>query len=256
MKRFAVIVLALVAGFVVALFSLFYFKDKKAGVPKDYKLVLALEGEGIKLKLYTRDGSLKVGKNSIFVETEPKVRVESLYFYMPPMPGMGEMREDATLKEVERGLYQGFVDLSMAGSWQLIVQVEGKTIKRDLSIPFGGEVEPTKREEGISVSPEKLQLIGVQVQEVGRQELVESFYSVGYVSYDLSKTYEITLRSDAWVLDTFGRFEGELIKAGTPLMRVLNPDVEIAKEELKLAKEIGRKELEEAVLKRLEYLKV
>ncbi|MEJ7554202.1 MAG: efflux RND transporter periplasmic adaptor subunit, partial [Aquificaceae bacterium] len=85
--------------------------------------------------------------------------------------------------------------------------------------------------------------------------LMESFSTIGYVSYDLSRTYEITLRSDAWVLDTFGRFEGELIGVGTPLMKVLSPEVEVAKEELKLLEEMGKGELERIVKERLSYLK-
>ncbi len=247
----------LLAGLVLVAmaFYLLWHSRKTEEMPKGYLLTLSLEGEGIRLELYTRDGSLRVGKNHILVKLETKARLESLYFYMPPMPGMGEMREDALLREKGRGAYEGSVNISMAGSWQVMAQVDGKLLRRDISVPFHIGQKTQEQKEGISLSPEKLQLLGVQVEEVKGLELMESFSTVGYVSYDLSKTYEITLRSDAWVLDTFVRFQGELIKPGTPLMRVMSPEAELAKAELKLAKEMGRKELERAVLERLSYLK-
>lgn len=255
MKRKAFLgIFILILGLSLALLYL-HKRNSKEEIPKDYKLILSLEEGDTKLKLYAKDGIIDVGKNKILVEMEPRKRIESLYFYMPPMPGMGEMREDAILKEIKAGFYEGFVNLSMAGSWQLIVQVDGKTIRRDLSIPLGGEEKRDMGEGSIRVSGEKLNLIGIQTQEVKREELTLSFISVGYVSYDTSKVYEITLRSDAWVLDTFDRFEGELIGVGTPLMKVLSPDVEIAKAELDLAKKVGEKKLEELVLQRLSYIK-
>ncbi|RME08205.1 MAG: efflux RND transporter periplasmic adaptor subunit, partial [Aquificota bacterium] len=253
MKRWLFLGISVLIASLTAFFLYLSWKSKKAEdiAPKGYLLTLSLEGEGVVLKLYTRDGSLRVGKNTVFVEIKPEKRLQSLYFYMPPMPGMGEMREDAGLKELKSGRYEGTVDISMAGSWQVIAQVEGKILKRDISIPFTPGQGEQKREEGISVSPEKLQLLGVQTEEVKRVELLQSFSTVGYVSYDLSRTYEITVRSDGWVLDTFGRFEGELINKGTPLMRIMSPEGEIAQAELRLARDMGRKELEKLVLERL-----
>ncbi len=239
----------------VALLTFYITKNSKETKHENHKALLTLQGEGIRLNLYSEDGSLKVGKNRIFLELSPEGRLEGLYFYMPPMPGMGEMREDALLEEKGKGRYEGTVSISMAGSWQLIAKVDGKVLKRDLSIPLHTQQKTEKREEGISITPDKLQLIGIQSEEVKSIELMESFSTVGYASYDLSRTYEVTIRSDAWVLDTFGRFEGELIGAGTPLMRILSPEVEIAQAELRLSKEMGRKELEKLVQERLSYIK-
>jgi len=254
MKRLVVLILA-VLFIVLTVGVLFFLRDKKdaSEVPYGYKLLLTLDGS---LSLYSQDGRLKVGKNSIYVVLKPEAELRSLYFYMPPMPGMGEMREDALLKKVRKGIYEGVVNLSMAGSWQVIADIEGKIIKRDLSIPFEGEKPKEKRSEGISLDYEKLQLIGVQVEEVKRQELVLGFNAVGYVSYDLSRTYEVSFPSDVWVLDTFGRFEGEVISKGKPIMKVLSPEVEIAREELRIAREIGKQELEKAVLEKLSYFRV
>jgi len=159
--------------------------------------LLSFESEGIRLTLYSKDGTLRVDKNHLTLEVSPAGKLQSLYFYMPPMPGMGEMREDAILKEVGKGRYEGTVNISMAGSWQIVAQVEGKLLKKEVSIPiYVGERGGTSAEDGIRVSPEKLQLLGVQTEEVRKVDLMESFSTIGYVSYDLSRTYEITLRSD------------------------------------------------------------
>ncbi|SNZ10866.1 efflux RND transporter periplasmic adaptor subunit [Hydrogenobacter hydrogenophilus] len=256
MKKFIPLVLL---ALLVVLGGVFFYLNKKGNkgeIPSGYVKVLSLSEEGKKIDLYARDGKLQVGKNELFIVVKPSGSIESLYFYMPPMPGMGEMREDALLQKVKEGVYRGQVNISMAGQWQLVVQTDGKVIKKTLSIPLKASSSEESKTEGITIDPQKLQLIGIYTQEVRKQELMDSFNAVGYVSYDLSRVYEITLRSDGWVLDTFGRFEGELINRGTPLMRVVNPDVQIAKEELKLAKELGRKDLEKAVLEKLNYLKV
>ncbi len=252
MKKF--VPLAFLALFIV-LGSVFSYLHK-GEIPSGYVKVLSLSEEGKGVDLYAWEGKLQVGKNELFIVVKPSGKIESLYFYMPPMPGMGEMREDALLQKVKEGIYRGQVNISMAGQWQLVVQTDGKVMKKTLSIPLKVSSSEESKTEGITIDPQKLQLIGIYTQEVRNQELMVSFNAVGYVSYDLSKFYEITLRSDGWVLDTFGRFEGELINRDTPLMRVVSPDLEIAKEELKLAKELGKEDLEKAVLEKLNYLKV
>ena len=259
MKRFLPLVffafLIAVGGLLFYLYSRKEVEDRGV-IPSGYVNILSLSEDGRKVEIYTPNGKLVVGKNELLVVVKPPGNVESLYFYMPPMPGMGEMREDATLQKVKERIYRGWVNISMAGQWQLMVQTEGKIMKKNLSIPLKAESFEESKTEGITVDPQKLQLIGISTQEVKSQELMDSFNAVGYVSYDLSKIYQITLRSDSWVLDTFGRFEGELVNEGTPLMRVISPEAQIAKEELKLAKELGRKDLEEAVIEKLNYLKV
>ncbi len=240
--------------------GVFYFmkKPKASQVPQGYEKTLSISQEGIEVEVYSKGKRLDVGKNILYILIKPPKDLKELYFYMPPMPGMGEMREDATIKKTSPGLYELQLNISMAGSWQMVAVIDQKVIKRDLSIPFTGEEKmpaQEKKEGVISVDVNKLQLIGIQTQEVKREELVESFSTVGYVSYDLSRVYEVTLRGDAWILDTFGRFEGEFIRKGTPLMRVLNPDVNIAREELRLAEELKREDLKRAALQKLSYLK-
>ncbi|SHK27624.1 efflux RND transporter periplasmic adaptor subunit [Thermocrinis minervae] len=240
---------------VIALGSLFVYQqlkhrtaDQSLGTP-----LFTLEDQGVKVEVFSKKGSIDVGKQDLTIRVSGG-DLKSLYLYMPPMPGMGEMREDATIQKVSDGVYNATLNVSMAGSWQLFVQVDGKVLKKDISVPFAGQRTAVDDQSQIVVNTKAMQLIGIQTHEVSYMDLSESFSVVGYVSYDLSHVHQITLRSDAWVLDTFSRFEGELVKRGTPLMKVLSPEVRIAQEELNLAKSLGRQDIERLSKEKLSYL--
>ncbi len=225
-----------------------------------YKEVITISQEGIKLTIFSTDGKIKAGTNKIKVVVEPPEELKELYLYMPPMPGMDEMREASSLQKVEKGIYEGEIKVSMEGPWQIRAVVGKTTIKKDVFIPLakGSQKKPISSTHSghIMVREDKLQLLGVVSQPVERMELVKTFSTVGYISYDLSKIYDITVRADAWVEDTYNRFVGEYVRKGTPLMRILSPDIQIALDELKLAKEKGDPELIRKAKEKLEYLKV
>ncbi len=227
-----------------------------------YKEVVTIEQKGIKVTILSSDGKIKTGSNKIEVRVEPPKALKELYFYMPPMPGMDEMRDAASLKEVEPGVYRGSLKISMDGPWQIRVVFEDTMLTKDVFVPLsktalaGGGPASTAHGGHIMVRPDKLQLLGVVTEPVQRRDLVKTFSTVGYISYDLSKIYDITVRADAWVTDTFGRFVGEFVRKGTPLMRVLSPDIQIAMDELRLAEEKGDEELIRKAKEKLEYLKI
>ena len=227
-----------------------------------YKEVVTIEQKGVKVTILSSDGKIKTGNNKIEVRVEPPKNINELYFYMPPMPGMDEMRDAASLEEVEPGVYRGSLKVSMDGPWQIRVVLEDTMLTKDVFVPLsktslaGGGPASSAHGGHIMVKPEKLQLLGVVTKPVEKKDLVKTFSTVGYISYDLSKIYEITVRADAWVTDTFGRFEGEYVKKGTPLMRVLSPDIQIALDELRLAEKKGDPELIRKAKEKLEYLKI
>ena len=228
----------------------------------DYKEVVSIEQKGVKVTILSSDGKIKTGNNKIEVRVEPPKVIKELYFYMPPMPGMDEMRDAASLEEVEPGVYRGSLKISMDGPWQIRVLLEDTMLTKDVFVPLskatlaGGGPASTAHGGHIMVKPEKLQLLGVITEPVEKRDLVKTLSTVGYVSYDLSKIYDITVRADAWVVDTFGRFKGEFVKKGTPLMRVLSPDIQIALDELRLAEEKGDPELVKRAKEKLEYLRI
>lgn len=228
-----------------------------------YKEVITFEEKGVRVTLLSSDGKIKAGNNKIEVRVEPKKSIKELYFYMPPMPGMDEMRDAASLEEIEPGVYRGSLKISMEGPWQIRVVFDDGLVTKDVFVPLsktslagGGGPASSAHGGHIMVRQDKLQLLGVVTEPVQKRDLIKTFATVGYITYDLSKIYDVTVRADAWVTDTYDRFEGEYIKKGTPLMRVLSPDIQIAVEELRLAKEKGDPDLIRKAQEKLEYLKV
>jgi len=233
------------------------------GKGKTYREVVHLEREGVRVVILSSDGKIETGNNRIEVRVEPPRELKELYFYMPPMPGMDEMRDAAVLEEVEPGKYRGSLRVSMDGPWQIRVVLDGVLLTKDVFVPLMKTSAPATAHgdmkahgKHVMVTPEKLQLLGIVTEPVRTRKLVKTFTAVGYITYDLSRIYDITVRADAWVLDTYDRFEGEYITKGTPLMRVLSPDIQIALDELKLAEEKGDEELIRKAKEKLEYLKI
>ncbi len=248
-------ILLFVAGVVLAS-ALLLFLERKG----DYREVITLSEGNVKITLMSKDGRIKSGGNRIKILITPPKTLKEFYFYMPPMPGMDEMRDVANLEEVEPGVYEGTLNVSMDGPWQIRAVFEDSMVTRDVFVPLsknttGKSAGAMVHGKHVMVKPEKLQLLGVVTEPVRKRYLVKTFSTVGYVSYDLSKIYDITVRADSWVEDTFGRFEGEYVEKGTPLMKVLSPDIQIAIEELKLAEKKGDPELVKKAKEKLEYLK-
>lgn len=250
MRKYLIISFLLVLIGALA-YNLFY-KKQNLKTENNENYLFSIRDRETEITVYGVKKSLDVGLNKIFIKSNKNIK--EVYFYMPPMPGMGEMREDAQLKKTGDDIYEATVNISMAGGWQVIFVLDDKKLSYNLNIPFYPDGEKQTQNGSIQLNKQKREYIWLEVTEVGYKELTESFNIVGYVSYDLSKVKAITLRSDGWVLDTFERFEGEEIKKGAPLLKILNPDLEIAKEELKLAKSLNREDLERAVLEKLKYL--
>ncbi len=229
---------------------------------ESYKEVITFKQKGVKVTILSSDGKIKTGNNKIEVRVEPPKALKELYFYMPPMPGMDEMRDAASLEEVESGVYRGTLKVSMDGPWQIRAVFDDVMVTKDVFVPLsktataGGGPASSAHGGHIMVRTDKLQLLGVVTEPIQKRDLVKTFSTVGYISYDLSKIYEVTVRADAWVTDTYDRFVGEYVKKGTPLMRVLSPDIQIALDELRLAEKKGDPELIKKAKEKLEYLKV
>ena len=237
----------------LAIFLYLYLRDTKEE-HQHFEGVLLFKVDGV--EVYSEEGKLRVGDNVIWIRLPEGKSLEELYFYMPPMPGMGEHRSEISTEKVSKDLYRGKVNLSMAGYWQLVGSVGGQTFKIDVNIPYtaGGVAQEEKGEGSLDLRNKNVDVIGIIAQPVEFIELLQSFSTVGYVSFDQSKVYEITVRSDGWVIDTFNRFEGELVDKGAPLLKILSPEVEIAKEELRLTTEMEAKDLSKLAREKLSYL--
>ncbi len=245
--------------FIVVGAILFFVLRGGAGT---YREVITIKKGEISVKILSSDGKIKSGGNNIRVEITPPAVLKEFYLYMPPMPGMDEMRAVARLEEVSEGVYEGSLNVSMDGPWQIRAVVGETLVAEDVFIPLSKRATAASGGGGmahaghIMVKKEKLQMIGVVTERVKRRELVKRFSTVGYIDYDLSRVYDITVRADAWIEDTFGRFEGEFVRKGTPLMRVLSPEIQIALDELRLAQEKEDPALIKKAREKLEYLRI
>lgn len=246
--------ITIIGLFILVLSSLFFSRELffKKTKEESEKPLITISNKNIKIYIFSPTKKLDIGENEMIIKVEGG-SLESLYMYMPPMPGMGEMREDSNINKISNNTYKAKINISMAGSWQIVAQVNGNILKTDVSIPLELNKKDTNTEKN-SIQVDNLQMIGIQTQKVVKESLSDTFSTVGYVNYDLSKVYQVTLRTDSWVLDTFSRFEGEYINKETPLIKILSPDVKIAEEELKLSKEID-KDLEKLSKEKLNYLK-
>ncbi len=251
MKKFLLLLILIITTIFIAYLYLEIMKKESKEI--NGILLFSIKEDKIEIKFYSYKPYLNVGINNLLIDSNKKIK--QVYFYMPPMPGMGEMREDVELKEISDEKYEGKVNISMAGEWQIVVITENKKIMYRINIPFrvGNKTTESHKNE-IVIDNQKKNLLGIQTEKVEFRDFIDGFSATGYVSYDLSKMKRLTVRSDGWVIDTFGRFEGEEVKKGTPLLKILNPDVEITKEELNLSKEFGREDLEKAVIDKLKYL--
>jgi len=254
MKK-VIIIFAIFITFSFLIFSYFFWVKniKKEGIK--YPVLFSIKKDNTEIVIYSKEKKIDVGENNFLIKINPPEKIQNIYFYMPPMPGMGEMRSDVYLHEIDKGVYEAKTNITMAGGWQLIAVINGKEFRKDLNIPFEKEEGMKGDNNIIPLTDKQIQMLGILTDEVKKIEGVSSFEAIGYVDYDRTKLIDITLRFDGWIIDTFGRFEGEFIKKGTALLKVLSPDLKIAEEELNLAKNMNDKNLENFVQEKINYLK-
>ena len=107
-------------------------KTVKTGTVNDLTVTLAAP-----------DGTIKSGANNFtltFVDSSGKpvdVGAASVNFFMPAMGSMSAMNDGATLTTSGApGVYNGKVNLSMAGEWQVQIAYEGAAGKGKTSLPI------------------------------------------------------------------------------------------------------------------------
>ncbi|MDQ7081965.1 MAG: hypothetical protein Q9N34_02445 [Aquificota bacterium] len=79
MKKWVFLGMAIVLLLAV---SLLLFRGGGGG----YREVITIEDTGVKVKILSKDGTIKAGNNRIRIEVSPPKNLRELYFYMPPCP--------------------------------------------------------------------------------------------------------------------------------------------------------------------------
>lgn len=96
--------------------------------------------------------------------------------------------------------------------------------------PAQAETPPT-----ISISPEKLQLIGVRTAVADFRRLEKHVRTVGKVAPDETRLAFVTTKVSGWVTKLLIDYTGQKVEEGQPLLSLYSPDLVSAEEEYLLA---------------------
>jgi Cu(I)/Ag(I) efflux system membrane fusion protein len=95
--------------------------------------------------------------------------------------------------------------------------------------------------EGIDVSPEKQQLVGIRTAVAEVRPLVKKIRTVGIVTYDETRVAQVFSKVDGWVEKLFVNYTGKLVQQGQPLFTYYSPDLVTTQEEYLLALDAKQK---------------
>lgn len=83
----------------------------------------------------------------------------------------------------------------------------------------------------ISVDPVVEQNMGVRLQTAERASLARTVHTWGHVTWDETRTYNISPRFSGWIQTLHANFQGQAVKKGDPLFTVYSPELIAAQEE-------------------------
>ncbi|MEO0203102.1 MAG: HlyD family efflux transporter periplasmic adaptor subunit [candidate division WOR-3 bacterium] len=189
-----------------------------------YVDVLQIDESGYKIKVLTSDGKLKERENKVKFIIEPKPNSFKAYLFMPEMPGMPAMTE---LFELNKN-YEGKIFIPMSGEWQIIIDLDGKTIKKTINIPFDGKIKETENHEHSSL----YQTFDVKTVLSYKEVFIE-----GLINFPKSSFYKIVPRFSGQILNLYVFVEGQTIRKGQKLFSFYSPEILRIKNEFLISKD-------------------
>lgn len=87
----------------------------------------------------------------------------------------------------------------------------------------------------IRISPERQQLIGIQLTEVTLGPLSSTIRAVGRLAYDETRISRIQTKIEGWIEEVMVNYTGILVKKGQPLATVYSPELFTTQRELIIA---------------------
>src|SRR3972149_96825 len=93
----------------------------------------------------------------------------------------------------------------------------------------GGEMEMAPG--AVMVSPERQQLIGLKTGVVGHRSIERTIRTVGIVEFDERRLADVNIKIEGWIERRLGKFTGEPVKKGQPLLTIYSPDLVSTQEE-------------------------
>lgn len=102
-------------------------------------------------------------------------------------------------------------------------------------IPVYADDEPPAASGTVTVSPEKLQMLGVRTEPARRSAFANVVRASGTVEIDETRQYAIAPRFEGWVQRLYANQTGMHVRAGQPLLAVYSPQLVAARQEYRLA---------------------
>jgi RND family efflux transporter MFP subunit len=94
----------------------------------------------------------------------------------------------------------------------------------------------------VTLSPERVQRIGVRTEKAEKKSLTRHVRSVGIVRTDETLESHVHVKWNGWIEEFFASYIGQSVKKGDPLFSVYSPDLVTAQHELLIAARRGRTE--------------
>ena len=87
----------------------------------------------------------------------------------------------------------------------------------------------------VSISPEKVQKLGVKTEAASIKSLTRTIRAVGTVQVDERRLYTVAPRFEGWIRQLYVNATGQTVKRGQPLMDVYSPELVSAQQEYLIA---------------------
>lgn len=111
------------------------------------------------------------------------------------------------------------------------------------------EEAPTEAPGTVTISPERLQTIGVKYEQVAKRPLEKAIRTVGRVAVDERRLAKVTIKFHGWIEELLVSATGDHVKKGQVLFTIYSPDLVATQEEYLLAlqskKQLGGSEFPE-----------
>lgn len=108
-------------------------------------------------------------------------------------------------------------------------------------IPVYAGEEPTGGAGEVTLSPGRIQTLGVRTEPVRQSQLASLVRASGTVEIDETRQYVVAPRFEGWVERLYVNQTGMQVRAGQPLMSVYSPQLAAARQEYRLADEAARR---------------
>ncbi len=89
----------------------------------------------------------------------------------------------------------------------------------------------------VSISPEKIQKLGVKTETAGLRQLANTIRALGSIQVDERRVRVVTAKFEGWVQRLYVNVTGQTVRRGQPLLEIYSPELITAQQEYLIARE-------------------